>query len=88
MNYSYIMVGIQLSSKVGEKGQIVIPKPIRDKFNIHSDTEIIFDIEQEKLILRKKESMKIFESFVNAVKNKKRLPKHVDWDEEYYSQRA
>ena len=80
------MVGIQLNSKVGEKGQVVIPKPIREQFNIQPDTEIVFDVEEEKIVLKKKtSSLDVFENFVNAVKKKKRLG-HVDWDKEYYSQ--
>ena len=81
------MVGIQIGAKVGEKGQIVIPKPIREQFNIRSDTEIVFDIEDEKIILKKKRSgLDIFVDFVNAVKKKKKFPNHTDWDNEYYSQ--
>ncbi len=80
------MVGIQLNAKVGEKGQIVIPKPIRQRFNIKPNTNLIFDIEDEKIILKKKDNMEIFESFITAVKDKKKLPKNVDWDKEFYSQ--
>ena len=78
------MVGI--NTKVGEKGQLVIPKPIREQFNIHKDTEVVFDVEDEKITIKKKrKSLEVFEDFVNAVK-KKREFKHIDWDTEYYSQ--
>ena len=81
------MVGIQIGTKVGEKGQIVIPKPIRKQFNIQSDTELIFDVEEEKIILKKKRSgLDIFTDFVNAVKKKKKFPENVDWDKKHYSQ--
>ena len=81
------MVRIQLNAKVSEKGQVVIPKPIREQFNIKPDTEIIFDVEDEKIFIKKKRnSMDIFENFVNAVKRKKKFPARVDWDKEYYSQ--
>ena len=80
------MVGIQLVSKVGEKGQVVIPKPIRERFNLKKNTELIFDLEDEKLILKKKEnSLIIFEEFVNVFP-KRKFPKSVDWNKEYYSQ--
>ena len=81
------MVRIQLNARVSEKGQVVIPKPIREQFNIKPDTEIIFDVEDEKIFIKKKRnSMDIFENFVNAVKRKKKFPEHTDWDKEYYSQ--
>ena len=81
------MVGIKIGAKIGEKGQVVIPKPIREQFNIQSDTELIFDVEDEKIILKKKKSsLDIFADFVNAVKKKKKFPEHMDWDKEYYSQ--
>lgn len=80
------MVGIQLIAKVSEKGQVVIPKPIREQFNIQPDTDVVFDVDEEKIVLKKRtSSLDVFESFVNAVKNKKNLGK-VNWDKEYYSQ--
>ena len=81
------MVRIQLNAKVSEKGQVVIPKPIREHFNIQPSTELIFDLEEEKIVIKKKgNSLDVFESFVNAVKKKRNFPKHTDWDKEYYSQ--
>ena len=83
------MVGIQLKARVGEKGQVVIPKPIRDQFNIQPDMNLVFDVEDEKIVLKKQQSgLQVFEEFITAVKNKKTPPKKIDWDEEYYSQFA
>lgn len=39
--------------KLSKKGQIVIPKEIRDKFNIKPGDAIIFKIQGETLILEK-----------------------------------
>ena len=81
------MVRIQLNARVSEKGQVVIPKYIREQFNIQPNTEVAFDIDEEKIILMKKKGhLDIFEEFINAVKNKKKLQKHIDWDKEHYSQ--
>ncbi len=80
------MVGIQLEAKVSEKGQIVIPKPLRKRLRLEKNTEIVFDLEGEKIILKKKQSgLEVFQEFVNAIK-KRELPKHIDWDKEYYRQ--
>jgi len=81
------MVGIQLISKVGEKGQVVIPKPVRDKFKISKDSIILFEIEDNKVIMKKKtESLKVLEEYTQALKTKIKLPKNINWDEMYYSQ--
>ncbi len=81
------MVGIQLHATVGEKGQIVIPKPIRDKFHLRPFTMLVFDVEEERIILKKKEdALAIFEDYVSAFKGKKKLPKKIDWNKLYYSQ--
>ncbi|MHA1695076.1 MAG: AbrB/MazE/SpoVT family DNA-binding domain-containing protein [Candidatus Helarchaeota archaeon] len=39
--------------KVGKKGQIVIPKEIRDKYNIKKGDIIIFKIYKDKIMLEK-----------------------------------
>jgi AbrB family looped-hinge helix DNA binding protein len=81
------MVGIKIGAKVGAKGQVVIPKPIREQFHINSDTELIFDVEKEKITLQKKKSgLDILADFVNAAKSKKKFPENADWDKDHYSQ--
>ena len=78
------MVGIQ--TVVGEKGQVVIPKPIRDLFHIQKNTGIIFDVEEDRIILMKKKTAKsTFEEFINVLP-KKKFPKKIDWSKEYYSE--
>ena len=39
--------------KVGERGQVTIPKEIRDRFGIGPDSEVDFRVEQDTIILRK-----------------------------------
>lgn len=46
---------MKLRRKVGEKGQVVIPKDIRDKEGINSDTEVYFWTEEGKIVMEKKE---------------------------------
>ena len=41
---------------VGEKGQIVIPKKIRNDFNIQKGTKLIIKEEGEKVILKPSET--------------------------------
>ena len=83
------MVRITLSAKVSEKGQIVIPKPIRDRLNIQRNEELVFDLEDRGIVIKKKRSsLEVFEDYVNALKKKKTLPKKIGWDKEHYSQFA
>ncbi|PIN81956.1 hypothetical protein COV11_00425 [Candidatus Woesearchaeota archaeon CG10_big_fil_rev_8_21_14_0_10_30_7] len=85
--YSYQMVGIKLFSRVGSKGQVVIPKPIRKQLGLDRDTEVVFDVIKDKIVLKKKQSdLEILEDFFNSLQFKGKLPKNIDWDEEYYSQ--
>ncbi|HLC84221.1 MAG TPA: AbrB/MazE/SpoVT family DNA-binding domain-containing protein [Candidatus Nanoarchaeia archaeon] len=78
------MVGI--IARVGEKGQVVIPKPIRDNLGISRDSEVIFDVEDNRIVMEKKVGgREAFERFISAVK-KRKLPKKIDWNKEYYSQ--
>jgi antitoxin PrlF len=43
-----------VKSKVSEKGQVVIPKPLRDKMGIGSGTVLDFSVHQGKLVAVKK----------------------------------
>lgn len=79
------MVGILLKARVGEKGQIVIPKPIREQLHIEKDTELEVSLDDEKIIMRKKKDLEILHEIFNATQ-KMKLPKHIDWDTVMYSQ--
>jgi len=46
-----------ISKKVLAKGQIVIPKIIRDLMGINVGDEIVIDIDDDKLILSKKQNV-------------------------------
>ena len=40
--------------KVGERGQVTIPKEIRDRFGIGPDTDVEFDVVETSIVLRKR----------------------------------
>lgn len=46
-----------ISKNVLAKGQIVIPKTIRDLLGINVGDEIIIDVENEKIVLTKKQNI-------------------------------
>jgi AbrB family looped-hinge helix DNA binding protein len=39
--------------KIGERGQVTIPKEIREKFGLHTDTEVEFRIVKGAILLAK-----------------------------------
>ncbi|MBD3196996.1 MAG: AbrB/MazE/SpoVT family DNA-binding domain-containing protein [Candidatus Lokiarchaeota archaeon] len=47
-------------SEIDEKGRIQIPKKIRERLNIKSGEKLFFQIEDEKIILRKTTSIEDF----------------------------
>ena len=76
---------IRLKSKIGERGQVVIPKPIREMFNLDSGGTVSFRVEDDKIIIEAKEGDEILEEFLSEIE-KKEEPKEIEWDREYYSQ--
>ena len=80
------MVIHKVASSVGEKGQVVIPKSFRDLFGISPRTEVFFSVQDDKLVLERKDSRALLDEFCNAVPGKVKFPKKVDWDKEYESQ--
>ena len=75
---------LKLKSKVGPKGQVVIPKPIRDMQKILTGQEVYFTVENGEIVIKKADYREILEMFRSGKKVK--APKHIDWDAEYYSQ--
>jgi AbrB family looped-hinge helix DNA binding protein len=40
--------------KVGERGQVTIPKPLRERYGLGPKTEIEFSVANDSIVLRKK----------------------------------
>lgn len=65
---------MQMRRTVGEKGQVVLPKDIRDYIGIRPGSEVVFEVKDKEIIIRLQESGKEFvEDFCN-VPNKLRKP--------------
>ncbi|MDP7494590.1 MAG: AbrB/MazE/SpoVT family DNA-binding domain-containing protein [Candidatus Undinarchaeales archaeon] len=77
---------LEIRSKVGSRGQIVIPKPIRDMFQIHSGERMSFRVENNEILMRKEDGAKILRRIFNRFEDKEPEPSKIDWDELYYSQ--
>jgi len=77
---------IEIRSKVGTRGQIVIPKPIREMFQIHAGENMFFRVENNEIVIRKEEGIKILNRMLNRFKEKMPEPRTINWKELYYSQ--
>lgn len=74
---------LKLRSKVGPKGQVVIPKPIRDSFDISSGEEVYFHVENHEIIIEAVDGEKILEEYLEEIPDKVQEPKSIDWEKEY-----
>jgi len=76
---------LKLKSKIGPKGQVVIPKPIREILGFEPGEHVYFYIRKDEVILEKKSGKEILNEFINEIE-KKKPPRKIDWDKVYYSQ--
>ncbi|MDD3135220.1 MAG: AbrB/MazE/SpoVT family DNA-binding domain-containing protein [Methanoregula sp.] len=70
------MVGMPRVRQLGEKGQIVIPKDIRDYFGLKKGSSISIELDQEKIIMMPKKDDDFMNKWNNIVK--KKLSKKID----------
>lgn len=77
---------LEIKAKVGSRGQIVIPKPIRDMFHIQPGENMFFRVEKKDIHIRKQEGKKMLNDMLKRIEDKKTEPKNINWKEKYYSQ--
>ena len=81
-----------MKRRIGSKGQIVIPKEIRERFDIQGGDTLHFEFSEKEIRIRPEPSPDAFvDRFVSLPKGKK-LKKRLDWkallDEEYRLRRG
>lgn len=79
---------MELERTVGEKGQVVIPKDVRERLGLRPGSEVVFDIKGEVVVMKpKKTPREIVEEFcsIPTKKFKRLTPKKLEkiLDEEY-----
>lgn len=74
------------TSRLGEKGQAVIPKPIRDAAGISPGDLLAFRLEAGRIVVEKADRVNALEDLLALVPKKRKEPKRIDWDAVYGSQ--
>lgn len=69
----------EFEAKVGERGQVVIPKPIRDLFDLRPGAIVGFSVEEGRIVIHANEDALI--AFLEAIE-KRPEPEAIDWDEQ------
>lgn len=78
---------MKVRGRVGPKGQVVIPKELRDEFKIAPGDEVMFDANENMILIYPRiDPKKFVEEYISLVKKKEKPPAKIDWDELYYSQ--
>jgi AbrB family looped-hinge helix DNA binding protein len=57
--------------QLGEKGQIVIPKEIRERFGLKTGSSLRFEVEDEKIVVTPAPPGTFMEDFTGIVKKKR-----------------
>lgn len=66
---------MQIKREVGEKGQVVIPKDVRDYLNIKPGSNVVFEVRKGEAIIRPEMTGRAFvEYFCKTSKKLKRPP--------------
>lgn len=65
---------MQIRRTLGEKGQIVIPKDIREYLGLKPGSEVIFEIEDDKVVIKpRKDPRKFIEEFTSTPRKLKKI---------------
>lgn len=73
-------------TKVGPKGQTVIPKAVRDKLGIRPGDEVEVREERGRVIVEPVRRGDPLKELLSAVQHKKPAPRRINWNDEYRTQ--
>ena len=76
-------MSIEIEATVGQRGQVVIPKPIRDAYDLRPGTTVRFSVEDGNILIRGNDG--VLEEYLDAIP-KRPEPDEIDWDERYSEQ--
>ena len=81
---------LEIRMRVGPKGQVVIPKVLRDAFKIGPGTEVTFSVEGERIVMRatRTDAADVFERIAKSGKPIRKFPPHGAYEGELRRRRA
>ncbi|AAB89253.1 MULTISPECIES: AbrB/MazE/SpoVT family DNA-binding domain-containing protein [Archaeoglobus] len=72
---------------VGKKGQVTIPKEIREKFGLKEGEKVVFEIRGDEIILRPEKSGRDYvEELTSIIEKKLEAPEPAELKRLYYGQ--
>ena len=72
---------------VGKKGQVTIPKEIREKFGLKEGERVVFEIRGDEIVMRPEKSGEDYvEELASVVKKKLEAPEPAELKRLYYGQ--
>lgn len=71
------------TSRIGEKGQAVIPKSIRDAAGLAPGDTLAFRLEEGRIIVEKVGRGNVVAEMRGLVPRKRKEPARIDWNAEY-----
>ena len=81
---------LEIRMRVGPKGQVVIPKVLRDAFKIGPGTEVTFSMEGERIVMRatRTDSADVLERLAKSGRAIRKFPPHAAYERELRGGRA
>lgn len=70
--------------ELGAKGQIVIPKDVREHFGLRKGSKVVFKVKSDEIIIKPQKDEEFVEIFCSVVK--KKLTRKLDIKELYHEQ--
>lgn len=71
---------LEIEAKIGRRGQVVIPKPIREAYDLRPGETVRFGIEDGRIVIRGNEGA--LQAFLEEIE-KRPEPETIDWHERY-----
>jgi len=70
---------MRMRSKVGPKGQVVIPKEIRDMLGIEPGSEVVFEVTEKGVLVRRPAEESDVDELASVVPRRDKLKTEVDF---------